>query len=121
MDLRVLTAKLPDECALFIWKHVFDDVVATINLVKPTISWKKNKSKNLKLLLQNEIGAYQPGYADFDKTPFYCILCAHENFPCEKCHRIYPNIECGIFHYDFDSSWEDHYYDWEDPFNYDYY
>lgn len=125
-----ICAQLPQEIAEMIWRKVFDGVVATIANKKPGVSWKKNKSVKLKELLKEEVGAYQPGYADFDSMRMYlphCIGCAYHNFPCFNCANYLYNekLECSIFHYDFrseDNEDADLIDDdnWEDPFNNEY-
>lgn len=121
-NVKISVGRLPIELQERIWREVYSEVIATISREKPRVSWAKNKSRRLKELLKNEIGAYQCGYADFDIeiNPFYCMLCAHVNFPCRNCGLYIFNrlLEPEIFHYEFEPFYEND--NWEDPYNNEY-
>jgi len=137
---REVAAKLPIELQERVWREVYDGVVATIAEKKPRISWKDGKSQRLKRLLQNEVGAYQIGHADFDAgvEEYYCLLCAHVNFPCNTCavHRYAGKVEPKIFQYEFEPFYENeealedglyyalynyaYYLNWENPYDDEY-
>jgi len=122
--MNIYVCRLPEDLQIKIWREVFSDVIATISEKKTQISWEKDKAQNLKKLVKCDMGAYQPGYSDFDYNnnlnPFYCEICAHINFPCHICSKNFYNnkIEVGIFWYDFEPIYND--FNWEDPLNNEY-